>query len=186
MDKLSTREIITSKCKCLTPTYRINAEQHIFKNALPLLEVAQKIAIYKAYAWEASLGPLIKFSLSHDKELYQPIAYKHKKDMLFKPYTPEVAPIFTEKENTKQHNNSLQWYNLDLIFLPLVAIDNAGYRLGKGGGYYDATLSKIKECSHPPILCGVGYACQIVEDICADTWDIKLNYFVSDNKLIKF
>ena len=33
----------------------------------------------------------------------------------------------------------------DVLFVPCLAFDNYGFRLGYGGGYYDKTFSKLKE-----------------------------------------
>ncbi len=32
----------------------------------------------------------------------------------------------------------------DILFVPLLAFDKAGYRLGYGGGFYDRTLEKLR------------------------------------------
>ena len=33
----------------------------------------------------------------------------------------------------------------DLLFIPCLAYDHSGFRLGYGGGYYDRTLSFLKK-----------------------------------------
>jgi 5-formyltetrahydrofolate cyclo-ligase len=40
------------------------------------------------------------------------------------------------------------------LVIPLVGFDDAGYRLGYGAGYYDATLAA---CERPPLAIGVGF-----------------------------
>jgi 5-formyltetrahydrofolate cyclo-ligase len=59
----------------------------------------------------------------------------------------------------------------DCIFVPLLAFDRAGNRLGYGGGYYDTTLA-----AHPGVpAVGFGYAAQEVPAVPADTHDRGLD-----------
>jgi 5-formyltetrahydrofolate cyclo-ligase len=58
----------------------------------------------------------------------------------------------------------------DLIFVPLLAFDRAGRRLGYGGGYYDRTLG-----AHPGVpAVGFGYAAQEVPAVPAEAHDVAL------------
>ena len=106
--------------------------------------------------------------------------------MFFAPYNTTDTSIFINDEDYIKYQKHSRWYNLDLILLPVVAVDSLGFRLGKGGGYYDATLSEKK--SNSTIFCGVGYSCQYLEHelIPNDEWDIRLDYFVSDKNITKF
>jgi 5-formyltetrahydrofolate cyclo-ligase len=49
----------------------------------------------------------------------------------------------------------------DILLVPFLAFDRKGYRLGRGGGHYDATIADLR--SRKEILAiGVGYAAQAV------------------------
>ncbi len=66
----------------------------------------------------------------------------------------------------------------DLIFVPLVAIDGCGTRLGRGKGHYDRALVRLRKSGAR--LIGVGWALQrLVDTIPADEWDIPLDGFAS-------
>lgn len=71
---------------------------------------------------------------------------------------------------------------LDLILLPLVAFDRDGHRLGMGGGFYDRTLAYLKRrhCWHKPYLYGVAYEFQCVDHLEAASWDVPLQFIVTD------
>ena len=102
------------------------------------------------------------------------------------PYDPGMKNIFVESDYIPYR--PVRWYNVDLIILPLVVIDKLGYRLGKGGGYYDATLGDIIDLKESlPKLCGAGYSIQMyLGALPNESFDVQLDYFVSENGLISF
>jgi len=62
------------------------------------------------------------------------------------------------------------------IFVPLLAFDRAGNRLGYGGGYYDVTLA-----AHPGVpAVGFGYAAQEVPAVPAAAHDIPLGAIMTE------
>ena len=129
------------------------------------------------------MATIIQYCLRVHKKLYQPVAYKNSRIMLLEDFSAQRQEIFSPTEYFP--SPSRQWYNLDLILLPLVAVDALGYRLGKGGGYYDATLGQLT--TKPPYLCGVGYSCQLLQNpLPHEIFDVKLDYFVSEQGLISF
>ena len=68
---------------------------------------------------------------------------------------------------------------LDAILLPLVGYDRQGRRLGAGGGYYDRWLASL-QTSRRPLRAGYAYACQRVEAVPADTWDVPLHAVITE------
>jgi len=61
---------------------------------------------------------------------------------------------------------------VDLILVPAVACDLAGYRLGYGGGYYDRLLAR-PEWSQVPTL-GITFAAVCCTKLPHDPWDLPL------------
>lgn len=187
IDKSAIRSEIITQCKLLDLAYHTNAADAICAHASILIDAATTIAIYHARSWEMNLGTLIKSAQKKHKKLYQPIAYKDHRFMRFETYDYNASPLFAVADYIP--SNEIPWYNLDLIFMPLVAVDKIGTRLGNGGGYYDTTLSeilKLPKTKRKTILCGVGFSCQMLEILPREDWDIPLDYFVSENGLYKF
>ena len=66
----------------------------------------------------------------------------------------------------------------DLIFVPLIAVDGNGTRLGRGKGHYDRALARLRK--NGASLVGVGWPLQrLVDTIPADAWDVPLDAFAS-------
>ena len=75
-----------------------------------------------------------------------------------------------------------------MIFLPVVAFDINGNRLGRGAGYYDRTLAfvneQIEQGTHiKPCLIGLAYEFQKIEQIITDKWDVALDIIVTENNI---
>lgn len=49
----------------------------------------------------------------------------------------------------------------DIVLVPFLAFDRRGYRLGRGGGHYDATIADLRT-KKDVLVIGVGYAAQAV------------------------
>jgi 5-formyltetrahydrofolate cyclo-ligase len=76
---------------------------------------------------------------------------------------------------------------LDIVLVPLVGFDDAGNRLGMGGGYYDRRFSYLRTRSSflRPRLIGVAYELQHVDELPKDEWDVSLWAIVTDKKFRK-
>jgi 5-formyltetrahydrofolate cyclo-ligase len=73
----------------------------------------------------------------------------------------------------------------DLVLVPLIAVDGAGTRLGRGKGHYDRALVSLKK--NGARLIGVGWAMQrLTEMIPSDPWDMPLDGFASPDGLELF
>lgn len=66
----------------------------------------------------------------------------------------------------------------DILLVPLLGFDTAGYRLGYGGGYYDRTLAQM---TPRPRTIGVGYALGRVQTIYPQFHDIPMDAIVTED-----
>lgn len=69
---------------------------------------------------------------------------------------------------------------IDLILVPGVAFDKKMHRLGRGGGYYDRFLAKLKS----NVRVGVCYDFQLHDEIPSDVFDQKMTRVVTPTKTI--
>ena len=74
----------------------------------------------------------------------------------------------------------------DLLFVPCLAFDLLGFRLGYGGGYYDKTFSFLKNNNHKFISVGYAFDDQKVDFVPKDKFDIKLDYVITEKKIYEF
>ena len=70
--------------------------------------------------------------------------------------------------------------DMDIIVLPLLAVDENGNRLGYGKGFYDRYLQK-----HPfAKRVAYCYDFQICKDIPSEEWDEKVSVIITDKRVI--
>jgi len=66
----------------------------------------------------------------------------------------------------------------DVMLCPLLAFDDAGYRLGYGGGFYDRSLAEIR-ATKPVITIGVAFDEQKVDVVPRDAYDQRLDWMLT-------
>jgi len=141
---------------------------------------AKRIALYQAVKGEIDLSSLWRSAPLQGKYCYFP-ALNEDLTLSFLPATP--ATEFKENrfgiaEPCIERDLAARPEELDIIFIPLVAFDQKGTRLGFGAGYYDRTLAQHR----PPLLVGVAYEFQRQSFIEAHSWDVPLTAIITESK----
>ncbi len=144
------------------------------------LQAAQHVACYLSNDGELSPKPLIQHLWQKNITCYLPVVDQHK-TLRFAPYkqeSPMKSNVFAMQE---PNTPSVEAAQIDVMFIPLVAFDKKGQRLGRGQGYYDRTLAFKQNAWHnPPYLVGLAHSCQQVEELGQEPWDIPLDAVVTE------
>jgi len=73
---------------------------------------------------------------------------------------------------------------LDVVLLPLLGYTRRGDRIGTGGGWYDRSFSFRRSAPTPPLLVGVGFACQQTDAYVPQEWDVPMDAVVTERELL--
>ncbi|AOM41053.1 5-formyltetrahydrofolate cyclo-ligase [Xenorhabdus hominickii] len=153
--------------------------------AHPKIQQANKIALYLSFDGELDTRPLIQQLWQQNKQVYLPILHPFSRShLLFLRYcadTPLIKNSFNIEEPVLDIRQVLPVSELDIMFIPLVAFDSTGQRLGMGGGFYDRTLAKWQQQHFYPI--GLAHDFQLVETLPIASWDIPLPEIITPEKI---
>lgn len=72
---------------------------------------------------------------------------------------------------------------IDAIVLPLLAYDTNGFRVGYGKAYYDNYLSSLNK---GVVKVGLSYFPPVEEIIDVDSWDVRMDFCITPEKVFKF
>jgi 5-formyltetrahydrofolate cyclo-ligase len=72
----------------------------------------------------------------------------------------------------------------DVLLVPLLAFDAAGFRLGYGGGFYDRTIERLRAIK-PVLTVGVAYAGQQVDKVVRGAHDERLDWILTEAGAMK-
>ena len=153
--------------------------QHLLTSGL--FNRRARIAGYLANDGEPSIDPLIQKQHKANRPFYLPTL--RKKKLVFKPYLNSDALVHNRFNIPEPVGH--QYFNpkyLNIMLMPLVGFDEQGNRLGMGGGFYDRTLSFTLRpcCTKQPLLIGVAYSQQKVNQLQSQAWDIPLDAVITE------
>ncbi len=97
--------------------------------------------------------------------------------LIFRLWRPGMA-MLAERFGTVRPSGEV--VRPDWLFVPLLAFDRAGRRLGYGGGFYDRTLAGLPGA----VAIGCAYACQEVDAVPAAGYDVPLQAVATERGLI--
>ncbi len=151
---------------------------------LPHFQNASSIGLYLSTDNEVDPSPLLLAALQSDKAVFLPVVDRERHSVHFVPYRegdPLVVGAFGIREPLQRSPVLPCITDLDLLFLPLVAFDPGGWRLGYGGGYYDRLLARDKRATgQKPLLIGLAYPFQAVPALPHAAHDIPMDWVITD------
>ena len=134
---------------------------------------------------EINTTEMNNYILKKNKILCLPVIIKKDHHLLFRKFTNNNDMIEGFMK-IKEPLNTNEILIPDLIFVPCLAFDNFGFRLGYGGGYYDRTFSYLKNNKKKFISVGYAFDGQKVVEVPKDNFDIKLDYVITEKKIYSF
>ena len=70
----------------------------------------------------------------------------------------------------------------DSVLVPMLGFDDAGYRLGYGGGFFDRTLAELES---RPIVIGIAYEIAHLDTIHPQPHDIPVDWVVTERGIYR-
>jgi 5-formyltetrahydrofolate cyclo-ligase len=126
--------------------------------------------------------PLLKAMTGLGMRSALPVTPKSGKPLIFHAWQ-DGDPVIEGPYGTSEPEASTPVIIPKLVLVPMLAFDNAGYRLGYGGGFYDRTLAKLHDEGQSIHWVGVAYDIQLVNAVPIGDHDARLDGVLTESGL---
>ncbi len=186
--KTKYRQSILQKRNALGSSEVFNLSKIILKNAdLELnLSAIKTLGSYFAANNEVNLEVLTNKRLKKNLlTTFPKVKHNHSMSLIA---PKNLKKLRKNKYNIFEPSDGHEIYPIDheIIIIPTLGVDKNGYRLGYGGGYYDRFLESIAQKNNKPLLVGLIYDFQFIDNSINEVHDIKLDIVFSEKKIKKF
>lgn len=201
LDKPELRRTLRKVRAGVSASLRQRAARALVRHALRnrLLARGKRIGFYLPSNAEINVLPLLLRASAMRVRCYLPvIPQRHQRKLWFSLLHTPLRNIpqshphwranrFGIPEFLPPQSVCVRASRLDRLFVPLLGFDRRGYRLGMGGGFYDASLAFLatRRCWRAPHLVGVAYAAQEVERVPEAAWDVPLDAVLTETGLLR-
>ena len=176
-------ELPSSRARRLPVMEQSAAAQTIAARGLPIpVPAAAVVSGYSPLKFEISPLPLMRRAADVGAQLALPMVQGRGSPLIMrawsfgealgsgvwgirepKPEAPEVFP--------------------DILIVPILAFDRAGYRLGYGAGYYDMTITRLRAMK-PITAIGIAFAAQEITEVPKTPRDARLDLVLTEREII--
>lgn len=133
------------------------------------------VGFYWPFKGEFDARPLVETLIQQGHSAALPAVIEQRMPLEFRDYIPgeKLVPGIWKIPVPKRRNI----VKPDVLIVPLVGFDDANYRLGYGGGYYDRTLAQLPA---ETITLGVGFSNARLATIYPQDFDIYMTYIFTE------
>lgn len=183
--KLVLRGAVLSRRNALTSQQCLRLSRAVQARALqlPAYQASRSVALYSAIQNEVSTEEIFNNALVSGRKIFYPrtaadgscefVAVSSSADL--------CAGRFGIREPSGTARLSKDDCTALTIFVPAVAFDRTGNRLGRGKGWYDRMLTWQEDKA---TVVGLAYDFQIVQEVPITGWDRRVHYIVTENQVI--
>jgi len=190
--KETLRRDIRSRLLAITPAAHAEASLVICELAthLPAFLKSKCVALFAPLPSEPDIHPLVEEAWAQKKRVVLPLMIKHAKSTPqldwheIKTWDDVIVPDpFGLREPEPLRCPRVPIAELDCVFIPGMAFDDQGHRLGRGGGYYDTFLAH-----GPTTLPAIGlfFSAQKVPLVPRESHDQPLRSILTEDGLLQF
>lgn len=162
------------KRKYLNFILRTEYDSMILSDFLAAYMQYESFFIYNSFGDEAGTKLIIDKLIKEGKKVYLPRT--EGENIVPVPYGETKKGAFGIEEPVGQAYSG----DIDVTVIPLLGVNERGYRIGYGKGYYDRYLKNAKT-----LKVGLGYSFQI-EDFKEDEWDEPLDELITERGIYYF
>lgn len=131
------------------------------------------------YQGEADVTPVVRRWIEGGGIAALPVVLRPRQPMVFRRWDPSAAmtrgvydiPIPADAPEVLPQ----------LLLVPLTGFDEAGYRLGYGGGFFDRTVAEMRP---RPQLIGVGFELSRIDSIHPQAHDVPMDLIVTERGVV--
>jgi 5-formyltetrahydrofolate cyclo-ligase len=180
--KQSLREELTARRKAMTPELIDNRGLKVQARflATPYYQKARTVALYAPIRGEVPTRDILIAALQDDKVVCYPLSHVHGRILSFRAIKSE-SELEPGRLGVREPTNASELIAvdaIDLFVVPGLGFSKDGKRLGRGGGYYDATLRAASARSR---RVGLSFNEQIVEALPTTPEDVDMDLVVTES-----
>lgn len=179
--KATIREELIQRRKTLTPdaidVRGIKVQSRFL--ATPYYQWARILALYAPIRGEVPTRDILIAALADGKTVCYPLSHVHGRVLSFRSVSSEseLEPGRLGVREPAHTKELIPIEKIELFVVPGLAFGRRGQRLGRGGGYYDATLKAASPTSR---RVGLTFSEMLVDDLPQEDHDADMDLVVTD------
>ena len=188
MDKKNIRKLLLEQGKLLSSKFISDSNYKIQSTVMSEVDIkeSKNNLLYFPFRKEVALDLITSELKKHANKIYMPIIIS---EQMMKFNLLQENSILEKNRfgiNEIKSEDFIDPFSFDTMFIPLVGVDANGCRLGYGGGFFDRALSKINTSKIKPLIVGLCYDFQIIDEEFGEPHDVKYDLVITETNILSY